>query len=93
MSEWKNLPINIQNIKAETEKSVLIQVPHNSKYNGYSFWHPRKLVRNGSHSYEKTIGYTDEFTFHLKKYGQGKWNKNEVLSEIEITAEQFENEI
>lgn len=90
---WKNQSFNKQNIKVETLKAVLIQMPHKSKYDGFSFWHPSKLVRKGSHSYEVSIGYTDDFVFKLKKYGKGKWNSNEVIEEIEITAEEFEKEL
>ena len=66
MKEWKNIEINVQNIDFNTEKSVLIKMPHNSDYDGYKFWHPSKLVRNGSNSYAVKIGYTDDFIFKLK---------------------------
>ena len=65
-------------------------MPNKSKYAGYKFWHPSKLIRRGSNSYARSIGYTDEFTFKLKKYGNGKWNKNEVIDEKEISVEEFE---
>lgn len=87
---WKNIQINKQNIERESEKAILINMPHKSKYDGYSFWHPSKLVRDGKNSYSVIIGYTNEFTFKLKKYGNGKWNKNEVIDEKEITIEEFE---
>lgn len=90
MSNWKNIEINTNQIKTETERSVLIKMPHKSDYDGYCFWHPAKLVHEGSHSAACSIGYTDEFTFHLKKYGQGKWNSREVIDEQEIDAEEFE---
>ena len=90
MKEWKNIEINVQNIDFNTEKSVLIKMPHNSDYDGYKFWHPSKLVRNGSNSYAVKIGYTDDFIFKLKKFGNGKYNKFKVIDEKEITAEEFE---
>ena len=40
--------------------------------NGYSFWHPAKLVSSGRNSFSVSIGYTDDFTFRLKKYGKGR---------------------
>lgn len=91
--EWKNVNINKQNIDAETASSVLIKMPHNSDYDGYKFWHPAKLVRKGRNSNSVSIGYNDQFTFNLKKYGNGKYNKREVIDEIEIDAEEFEDAI
>lgn len=87
---WKNININNNMIKAETAKSVLISMPNNSIYRGYQFWHPSKLVRNGRHSAASSIGYTDDFTFRLEKYGNGKYNSHDVVSEKEITATEFE---
>ncbi|MDY2887339.1 MAG: hypothetical protein SOT25_00985 [Malacoplasma sp.] len=87
---WKNIEINLQNIEGGTEKATLIKMPNKSKYAGYKFWHSSKLIRSGSNNYARSIGYTDEFTFKLKKYGNGKWNKNEVIDEKEINVEEFE---
>lgn len=83
---WKNIQINKQNIKAETMKAVLIQMPHNSNYDGFSFWHPSKLVRTGYNSNALSIGYNDDFTFNLIKYGKGKY----ILAEEVIGVEEFE---
>lgn len=87
---WKNININKQNIKQETSRAVLIAMPHSSDYDGYSFWHPSKLVRDGRHSYAVSIGYTDDFKFRLVKYGKGKWNKFDIIDETSIDAEEFE---
>lgn len=86
---WKNISINKNQIAAETSKSVLINMPHNSEYNGFSFWHPSKLVRQGKHNGAVSLGYTDEFIFKLKKYGKGKYNGREVIDEMEISAAEF----
>lgn len=88
---WKNIEINKQNIETDTGKATLIKMPNNSDYAGYKFWHPSKLVRYGSNSYARSIGYTDEFTFKLFKNGNGKYNKFDVIDEIEIGVEEFEN--
>ena len=88
---WKNIEINKQNIETDTVKSTLIKMPNNSDYAGYKFWHPSKLIRHGSNSYARSIGYTDEFTFKLFKNGNGKYNKFDVIDEIEISADEFEN--
>lgn len=87
---WKNINISKNNVKAETTKAVLINMPHNSDYDGYSFWHPTKLVREGRNRNSVSIGYTDDFKFRLKKYGKGKWNSHDVIDECEISAEYFE---
>lgn len=87
---WKNIEINVQNIETKTEKAVLIKMPNKSNYAGYKFWHPSKLVRYGSNSYARNIGYTDDFTFKLFKNGNGKHNKLDVVNEIEIGIEEFE---
>lgn len=87
---WKNIEINIQNIETDTGKATLIKMPNTSDYAGYKFWHPSKLVRYGSNSYARSIGYTDEFTFKLFKNGNGKHNKFDVIDEVEIDAEEFE---
>ena len=87
---WKNIEINIQNIETDTGKATLIKMPNKSKYAGYKFWHPSKLVRYGSNSYARSIGYTDTFTFKLLKYGNGKYNKFDVIDEIDISVEEFE---
>lgn len=87
---WKNIEINVQNIETETGKATLIKMPNKSDYAGYKFWHPSKLIRYGSNSYAKSVSYTDDFTFKLKKYGNGKYNKFDVIDEIEISVEEFE---
>ena len=87
---WKNIKINIQNIETDTGKAALIKMPNKSRYAGYKFWHPSKLVRYGSNRYARSIGYTDEFTFKLFKNGNGKYNKFDVIDEIEIDVEEFE---
>jgi hypothetical protein len=87
---WKNININTNLIKTETEKAVLFKMPHNSKYDGYVFWHSSKLVRNGRHSAAVSVGYTEEFQFNLKKYGNGVYNRREVISEKTIGVSEFE---
>lgn len=87
---WKNININKNNIKVETERSYLIAMPHNSDYDGYQFWHPAKLVREGRHRAAISISYTDDFEFKLVKYGKGKWNSRDVIATTTISAEAFE---
>lgn len=87
---WKNININKQNIEVETVKAILIKMPNNSDYKGFAFWYPTKLVRDGRNKNAVSIGYNDEFTFTLKKFGNGKYNKMDVIDEIKISAEEFE---
>lgn len=88
---WKNIDINKNLIKAESERAVLIAMPHNSEYDGYKFWHPSKLVRDSWVGGKVSIGYTNDFVFRLKKYGGGKYNGREVLDEISLEADEFES--
>lgn len=83
---WRSFNINKQNIKAETEKSVLIACPHNSDYDGYCFWHPAKLVRDGRNSNAVSISYTEDFDFYLKKYNK----KHEVIDECRLGYDELE---
>lgn len=86
---WKNIKINTQNIEMSTEKAVLIKMPNKSKYAGYKFFHPMKLVRYGS-NYSATISYTNEFAFKLFKNGNGKHNRLEIIDSFEINVEEME---
>lgn len=88
--KWKGLQINSNLIKARTEKYVLINMPHNSEYDGYAFWHPAKLVWDGLNSAAPSIRYTDGFVFRLKKYGKGRYNSREVLDEIPLAPDEME---
>lgn len=66
---WRSININKQNIKAETDKAVLIACPHNSEYDGLSFWFPKALVKDGRNRNSISIIYTEDYTFYLKKNG------------------------
>ena len=87
---WKQININKQQIIANCDNAVLIKMPHNSDYDNYSFWHPTKLIKDGKNKNAHVVLYTDEFLFHLIKYGKGKWNKRQVLDRITIKAYEFE---
>lgn len=88
--EWKNINVNKNLIQAETEKATLINFPRSSNFGGFCFWHPTKLIRKGRHSASVSIGYNDEWKFTIKKYGKGKYNRNEVIEEFTISVEDFE---
>ena len=79
MANWIKVTVNVQNIKAETEKAVLIAMPHSSDFDGFEFWHPKKLVRQCKmgKGWIYSMSFTDEFEFKLKKMGQGRYNQSE----------------
>ena len=87
---WKEININSNLIKRETGRAVLIALPHNSEYNGYSFWFPSKLVKKGKNSAAVSLSYTDDFSFRFVKHGKGRYNRNEAIDEITIAADEFE---
>lgn len=87
---WKEININKNLIKLENGRSVLIALPHNSEYNGYSFWFPSKLVKKGKNSAAVSLSYTEDFSFRFVKHGKGRYNRNEVIDEITIAADEFE---
>lgn len=87
---WKEININSNLIKRETGRAVLIALPHNSEYNGYSFWFPSKLVKKGKNSAAVSLSYTEDFSFRFVKHGKGRYNRNEVIDEITIAADEFE---
>lgn len=88
--KWKNIQINVQNVETETGKATLIKMPNKSNYAGYKFWHPSKLIRNGRNSYALSVSYNDTFKFKLFKNGKGKYNKFDVIDDLEISVEEFE---
>lgn len=81
---WREIKINRQNIKAESGKAVLVACPRHSPLNGFRFWHPLSLVRVGDRLSSIRIRYTDDFVFRLKKYGQGKYNRGELIEERHV---------
>lgn len=87
---WKNININESNIESQSSFSVLIKMPNKSKYAGFKFWHPAKLVRKGRHSAAVSIGYNDDFVFKLFKSGNGRYNKFDKIDEKTILAHEFE---
>lgn len=80
---WNQVKVNIQNIKHSTEKAVLIALPHKSNFDGFEFWVSKKLIRNGSHSYEVALSVNDEMTFNIKRVSQKTYK---VLAEKTISA-------
>ena len=90
MSCWKNIEISKNNVQADSGRAILIAFPHSSEFDGFCFWHPSKLVRTGRNSNSLSVGYTDDFQFRILKYGKGKYNSKEIISEMEIGVLDFE---
>ena len=59
---WHKIEISENNIEASTDKAVLIKMRRNSNYDGFVFWHPKKLVREEGKMF--TFSFNDEFKFN-----------------------------
>ena len=104
MTEWKNIDIDRKYIKVKTYRSALIQMPHDSDYDGYCFWHPITLIWRGWLTKDFSLRYHDDFKFRLfqetrDKYGKYKkinWrtvSAQEIISAFENSTEIPEHEI
>ena len=73
-------------VLTETEKSALIGMPLNSKYEGYKFWHSKKCTHTGEKAIR--VDYTSEYVFRLFKDEKmdGEYIKTD---EVELTADEF----
>ncbi|EAL3818986.1 hypothetical protein C1Z70_07545 [Campylobacter jejuni] len=81
-----NFKVNIQNIEHETPSSVCFKMPKKSKYAGFTFWLSKKLIKDGSHSYELSCGVGEDFIIKLKRTSKKTFK---TLSECEITAKEL----
>ena len=86
MPKWKEFYISQSNIEAESDRSILVKMPHNSDYDGYMFWHSRILVARGPVSYSVALTYHDKFIFRLFKSKRSKYGKYEKSEKIEVDA-------
>ena len=86
-TEWRKIAINAQNMCAETERGILIQMPHKSDYDGFKFWVSKKLLCNGRHSYEYLLSVNDGMKFKLFKNGSGQYNRFKTIAEQEVSAD------
>jgi hypothetical protein len=90
---WYKVNFNALNIEYETEKATLIKMPRNSNYDGYCFWHPKKLVRENAigKGYFLTFSFDETFKFKLQKFSNSKFKK-ELLDEVILDFEEIKNE-
>lgn len=86
---WKEMIIDDSCVRVKTGKSALIAMPRYCEYEGYTFWHPIKLVKNGIY-YKNytTLMYTDEFKFRLQKREKNRDGKWETTDEITLSAQE-----
>lgn len=85
--QWFNIEINANKIEARTDKAVLIKMNNNSDYKDYAFWHPAKLLRSKGGNY--TFSFNEDFNFNLKKNGNGKYNKFQIVDETTIDYQEM----
>lgn len=91
MTTWHRININNNQVTRYTGRAYLINMPHNSDYDGYSFWHPEKMTMPGPHSAAMTVEFPEGWTFKLRKYSQ---RTHKMLDEVELNdlemQEQFQ---
>lgn len=89
---WHKIFFNAQSIQSETDRSVLIKMPNRSQFNGWVFWHPRKLVREqGGKGYHMSFSFLDEWEFKVRLYGRGRHNQADVIREQVLDASQMKS--
>lgn len=86
MAKWSKVNINNNQVERSTERAYLIKMPHNSDYDGYSFWYPAKMCHDGPHNAAMTLSVPDDFRFSLRRYSQ---RTHQLLDEIEIEADEM----
>lgn len=79
---WHKFALNSQNVVRETAKAVLIALPHKSNFDGFEFWYPKKLVRQGSHSYQLIASIPDDMQITARRTSPKTYK---VLDEKELT--------
>lgn len=85
---WKSINISKNNIECETDKCLLIKMPHKSEYDGYKVWISKKIAKEGRHKNAIEIIYKEGFVFSAFK----KDIKEEIYSEDFENAFAISNE-
>lgn len=95
MAKWKDFEIDRNYIKAETYRSAKIQMPHDSDFDGYYFWHPQTLIWRPSRSTNIELHYHDDFKFRLFQEIRDKYGKYQKINWRTVSAQEivsaFEN--
>ena len=91
--KYLNININRNQVKRSTGRALLIAMPHNSDYDGFTFWFPEKLVDEGRHDEAIRLCIPVSFEFKLRRTSPKTFK---VLAEEELNAyqlvEQFQND-
>ncbi len=88
MAGWKKVAVNVQNVSF-AGRGAKIAMPHSSAYDGYCVWVPASLVREGSHSCEYLVSLPDDMALTAKKYGNGRYNRFDVIREKPLPVADF----
>lgn len=82
--DWCTVDFYENQIKTTTERAVCINCPHSSRYDGFSFWVPAAFVRKGRNAAMMSLSFPSDFVFSLKKTGSGRYNRFQVVAEVEL---------
>ena len=85
-SQYLNININRNQVELSTGKALLVKMPHNSDYDGFTFWFPQKLVNEGRHDEALRLVIPVGFSFTLKRISD---KTRAVLDEAELNAYQL----
>lgn len=88
MPGWKKVAVNAQNISF-VGRGAKIAMPHRSAWDGYCVWVPASLVGGGSHGYEYIVSLPDGMQLTAKKYGNGRYNRFDVIREKPLPVADF----
>lgn len=77
---WHYFHIVDSNIRAESDKAILITLCGDSKF---AFWYPKKLVRPLGKTYSCSIA--DNMTITARQYGK----RGNVIDEIEVDPDEI----
>lgn len=84
--QYLNININRNQVKLSTGRALLVKMPHNSDYDGFTFWFPQKLVDEGRHDEALRLVIPVGFSFTLKRISD---KTRAVLDEAELNAYQL----
>lgn len=66
VNKWLTITVHPNKIKARTAKAVLINMPNDSGWKGYAFWHPLSMTKENGKMLDVRFPETWEFTIRKK---------------------------